>query len=66
MSGDVSFVIRSVEEGEGGGGDVCYTPDVQEFICQRVSALMIGLSRGFSTCDEAQLSGRTRKVLASA
>ena len=62
MSGDVSFIIRLVEEGEGEGGDVCYTPDVQESVYQRVSALMIGSSRGFSTCDEAQLSGRTGKA----
>ena len=46
-----------MEEGEGEGGDICCTPDVQESICQGISALVMGLTRGFSSYDEAQLLG---------
>jgi len=33
VSGNVPFVLRSVEEGEGEDGDGSYTLDVQESIC---------------------------------
>jgi len=64
--GDVSFVLCLVEEGEGEDGDGCCTLDVQEFVCQGVSVLVMGSSINFSSCDEAQLSGWTGYVLASA
>jgi len=32
MSSDVSFILYSMEEGEGKGGDNWYAPNVQEFI----------------------------------
>ena len=57
--GDVSFVLRSVEEGEGEDGDGCCTPDVQESFCQRVLVLVMGSSNSFDSCDETQMSGRT-------
>ena len=64
--GDVSFVLRSVEEGEGENGDGCCTLDFQECVCQGVLVLVMGLSSSFCSCDEAQLSGWTKNVLPSA
>ena len=63
MSGEVSFVLHSVEERE--SSDVCCTPDVQESILQGDSAFAMGSSRGFNSRDEAQLSGSIGKVLTS-
>ena len=37
------------------GGDVYCTLDVWDSICQRVSVLVMGSSRGFNSCDEVQL-----------
>ena len=41
------------------GGDICCTPDLWESVCQGVSVLVMGPSRGFSSCDEARLWGWT-------
>ena len=57
MGDDVSFIFRSVEEGEGEDGDDCCTLDVEESFCQRVLVLMMGSSSKFGSCDKAQLSG---------
>ena len=57
VGGDVSFVLRSMEEGEGEDGDGCCTLDVQEYVCQGVSVLMLGSSRSSSSGDETQLWG---------
>jgi len=54
-----------VEKGEGEDGDGCCAPDVQEFVCQGVSVLVMGSSSNFGSHDEARLSGRTENVLTS-
>ena len=54
-SSDVSFILHSLEEREGKGGDICCDPDVREFVCQGVSVLAMGSSGGFSSYDLAQL-----------
>ena len=48
---DVSFVLHLVEKGEGDDGDGYCTLDVQEFICQGVSVLVMGLSSRFDSCN---------------
>jgi len=40
---DVSFVLHSVEEGDGMGSDAYCTPNARKSVCQGVSVLMMGL-----------------------
>ena len=54
----MSFLVRSVEKGEGEDGNGCYTPDVQESVYQGISLFGMDSSGSLSFHDEAQLSGR--------
>jgi len=45
VGGDVSFVLRLVEEGGGEDGDGYCALDVREFVCQGVSALVMSSQR---------------------
>ena len=65
MGGDVFFLLCPVEKGEGKGGDGCCALDVQGFVCRGTSVFVMGPSRNFDFCDEARLSGRTDRALAS-
>jgi len=51
-SGDVSFVLHSVEKGEKNGGDVCCTLDVWGVRLSRSFSPCDGSSRDFNSCDE--------------
>ena len=64
--GDVSFVLRSLEEEEGEDSDGCCVLNVQKSVCQGVSVLVMGSSSGLDSCDDAHLSGWTWNVLSSA
>ena len=55
-----------MEKGEGEDGDGCCAPDVQEFVCQGVSVLVMGSSSNFGSRGDARLPGKTGNVLASA
>ena len=37
VGGDILFLLRPMEEGEGEDGDGCFTPHVQEFVCRETS-----------------------------
>ena len=66
MSGDVSFLFRPVEEGEGEDGDGCCAPGAHESVCRGVLILTMGPSRSFGSRDEAWLLERTGNFLTSA
>ena len=51
VSGNVFFLLRLVEEGEGEDGDGCCAPDVQEFSCRGTSIFAMGSSRKVSGCQ---------------
>ena len=57
------FYPMKEREREDEGG--CHAPDVQESSCQDMSVFAKGSSRNISFCDEARLSGRIGRVLAS-
>jgi len=52
-SGDVSFVLHTVEKGEGKDGNGCCTLNVHESVCRGVLVLVMGLSSRFGSYDEA-------------
>ena len=65
MGCDVFFLLRPVKEREGEDGDGCCAHDVQEFSYRGTSVFAMSSLRKISFHDEAQLSGRKGRALAS-
>jgi len=65
VGGYVSFLLRQVEEGEGEDGMVATLLMFRSSL-SRGFGFVTGQSRGFSSRDEARVSGRTKNVQTSA
>ena len=59
------FLLRPVEERKRADEGGYCAPDIQESSCRETSVFATGSSRNASFCDEARLSGRIGRVLAS-